>query len=53
MFGNMFKRNNFNEQEERAKLANLSEKELLIEIALTLKKIDSKCDDLETAVYSR
>ena len=39
-----------NEQDERYserdRLKNLSEKELLIEIVLELKKINSKCDDI-------
>lgn len=46
MFKKFFNRNVFNEQDERDRLNNLSEKELLIEIVLELKKIDNKCDDI-------
>lgn len=46
MFKKFFNKNTFNEQDERDKLSNLSEKELLIEIILELKKIDNKCDDI-------
>ncbi len=46
MFKKFFNRKVLNEQEERDRLSNLSEKELLIEIILELKKIDNKCDDI-------
>lgn len=46
MFKKIFKRNGLNELDERDRLSNLSEKELLIEIVLELKKIDNKCDDI-------
>ena len=46
MFG-LF-RTNYEEQlrSERERLNNMSEKELLVEIILELKKIDLKCDDI-------
>ena len=34
------------EQMERMRLQNLSEKELLIEIVIELKRISNKCDDI-------
>ncbi len=46
MFKKFFNRNVLNEQDERNRLSNLTEKELLIEIVLELKKIDNKCDDI-------
>ncbi len=46
MFKKFFNRKVLNDQEERDRLSNLSEKELLIEIILELKKIDNKCDDI-------
>ncbi len=46
MFKKIFKRVTLNEEDERNRLSNLSEKELLIEIVLELKKIDNKCDDI-------
>lgn len=46
MFKKFFNRNVLNEQDEKDRLRNLSEKELLIEIVLELKKIDKKCDDI-------
>ena len=46
MFKKLFNRNVLNEHDERERLSNLSEKELLIEIVLELKKIDNKCDDI-------
>lgn len=42
-----------NEQDERDRLSSLSEKELLIEIALELKKIDNKCDWLARIIMCR
>jgi hypothetical protein len=46
MFG-LFK-NNFDEQirSEKDRLNSMSEKELLIEMILELKRIDQKCDDI-------
>lgn len=54
MFKKLFNKNVLNEQDERNRLSNLSEKELLIEIVLALKKIDSKCDDIarKIVIYS-
>lgn len=46
MLKKLFNKNTFNEQDERTRLSNLTEKELLIEIILELKKIDYKCDDI-------
>lgn len=46
MFKKLINRNVLKEQDERERLNNLSEKELLIEIVLELKKIDNKCDDI-------
>lgn len=46
MFG-LF-RNNYEEQlrSEKERLNSMSEKELLIEMILELKRIDQKCDDI-------
>lgn len=46
MFKKFFNRPTLNEEDERNRLSNLSEKELLIEIVLELKKVDNKCDDI-------
>ena len=46
MFQNIFKNNTVNEQELRERLNVLSEKELLIEVLIELKKINNKCDDI-------
>ena len=46
MLKKFFNRNTFNKQEERDRLNNLSEKDLLIEIVLELKMIEYKCDDI-------
>ena len=46
MFKKLINRNVLKEQDEREGLRNLSEKELLIEIVLELKRIDNKCDDI-------
>ena len=43
---NSLKKNVVNEQEERERLSSLSEKELMIETLIELKKISSKCDDI-------
>ena len=42
MFKKLINRNVLKEQDESERLNNLSEKELLIEIVLELKKIDNK-----------
>ena len=46
MFGRF--RNNYEEQLrlEKERLQTMSEKELLIEMIMELKKIDQKCDDI-------
>ena len=46
MFKELFDKNVLNEQDEKNRLSNLSEKELLIEMVLELKKINDKCDDI-------
>ena len=46
MFRSIFNKSIFNEQDEREKLNNLSEKDLLIEIIIELKKVSIKCDDI-------
>lgn len=46
MFRSIFNKNTFNEQDERDKLNNLSEKDLLIELIIELKKVSIKCDDI-------
>ena len=38
------------EQEEKNRLLSLSEKELLVEILLELKRIEGRIDDVETSV---
>jgi len=38
------------EQEERDRLNNLTEKELLIEVILELKKISYQCDDISRKI---
>ena len=42
------------ENAERERLSQLSEKELLIELVLQLEKVNSKCDDIsrKIVVYS-
>ena len=37
-------------REEKNRLSSLSEKELLVEILLELKRIEDKIDDVETSV---
>lgn len=46
MFGRL--RANYEEQlrSEKERLKNMSEKELLVELIMELKKIDRKCDDI-------
>ena len=46
MFKQMINRNKYYDQETRAHLNLLSEKELLIEVLLELKKLNDKCDDI-------
>lgn len=46
MFRSIFNKNTFNDKEEKEKLNNLSEKELLIELIIELKKVSIKCDDI-------
>ena len=46
MFGRLMHRNTVNEQEERGYLTSLSEKELMIEMLIELKKLNNKCDDI-------
>lgn len=46
MFGKSKNNNTANEQELRAHLTSLSEKELLIEMLIELKKLGDKCDDI-------
>lgn len=46
MFRKLLNDKTINEQEEKERLKSLSEKELLIELLLELKKIDYKCDDI-------
>ena len=38
------------EQAERERLQALSEKELLIEMLIELKRVDKKCDDIATKI---
>lgn len=51
MFKSIIDKNTVNEQDERNTLNNLSEKELLVEILLELKKINIKCDALVRIPY--
>ena len=46
MFKRMINKNKYYDQETRAHLNLLSEKELLIEVLLELKKLNDKCDDI-------
>lgn len=46
MFRKLLNNKEINEQEEKERLKSLTEKELLIELILELKKIDCKCDDI-------
>lgn len=46
MFRKLSIKTTINEQEERERLKSLSEKELLIELILELKKVSIKCDDI-------
>lgn len=45
MFKRLMNKNTVNEQEFREYLNSLSEKELIIEVLIELKKINNKCDD--------
>ena len=46
MFKSIFNKNTINEQDEKEQLYNLSEKELLVELIIELKKVSVKCDDI-------
>ena len=46
MFKRLMNKNTVNEQEVREYLNSLSEKELIIEVLIELKKINNKCDDI-------
>ena len=46
MFKRLLNRNIVNEQDVRESLNLLSEKELIIEVLIELKKLNSKCDDI-------
>lgn len=46
MFKRMINRNKYYDQETISHLNLLSEKELLIEVLLELKKLNDKCDDI-------
>ena len=46
MFKKILNRNTVNEQEVRESLNLLSEKELIIEVLIELKKLNNKCDDI-------
>ena len=46
MFKRLINKNTVNEQEVREYLNSLSEKELIIEVLIELKKINSKCNDI-------
>ena len=46
MFKRLLNRNTVNEQEMRENLNLRSEKELLIEVLIELKKLNNKCDDI-------
>ncbi len=46
MFRKKSNNKTINEQEERERLNLLSEKELLIELIIELKKVSIKCDDI-------
>ena len=46
MFKRMINRHKYYDQETRAHLNSLSEKELLIELLLELKMLNDKCDDI-------
>ena len=46
MFKRLVNKNTVNEQEMRENLYSRSEKELLIEVLIELKKLNNKCDDI-------
>ena len=46
MFKRLMNINTVNEQEIRVYLNSLSEKELIIEVLIELKKLNNKCDDI-------
>ena len=53
MFKRLLNRNTVNEQEVREYLNLLSEKELIIEVLIELKKLNSKCDDIARKIVIR
>ena len=46
MFKSLFNKNTINEEVEKEKLNKLSEKELMIEMIIELKKLNDKCEDI-------
>ena len=50
MFKGLLNRKTTNEQEEKDRLNALSEKELLIEIIIELRKVSDKCDDIDRKI---
>ena len=46
MFKRLMNRNTVNEEEVREYLNSLSEKELIIEVLIELRKLNNKCDDI-------
>ena len=53
MFGfakNLQERREQEEREDRMRLQSLSEKELLVEILLELKKVNRNCNDIERQI---
>ena len=46
MFKKLINKNDVNEKEMREHLSSLSEKELIIEAIIELKKANNKCDDI-------
>ena len=40
----------FNEELEREQLSHMSEKELLIELVIQLKKVNRQCDDIRRKI---
>ena len=46
MFKRLMNRNTVNEEKVREYLNSLSEKELIIEVLIELKKLNNKCDDI-------
>ncbi len=54
MLKHIFNKNKESEQEIRERLSSLSEKELLIEVLVELKRLNDKCDDIarEIVIWS-